>query len=229
MKKLILLFAICLLTATSCNNSPESKAEALIKEEMPKNLIKPKSYDPIEIKVDSAFAPLDNPELFKQLEKSFEISKQIDDCKNEIEMTQMDISSAKSSMALYSGSYSAFERNEYQEAKDEYDKNSSQLEYSMNSMKGLAEQLKKQMETFNKLLNEDKKFIGYRITHSYRAENNAGQININNDCFIVDKDFEEILYSMTSDDYKSFVNSIDMIKQQLNISLDELNKALGTK
>ena len=48
---------------SSCGKSPQDKATAYVEKDMPKSLVKPDSYDPIETKVDSAFAPFDSPDF----------------------------------------------------------------------------------------------------------------------------------------------------------------------
>ena len=72
--KRILLFALVAIALSACNLTKESKAEALVKESLKKALYKPDTYKPIETKVDSAFAPYDDPALFKELEKLEELN-----------------------------------------------------------------------------------------------------------------------------------------------------------
>ena len=64
MKRFIFIFSVALLFV-SCGQSPEDKANALIKAELRKTLFKPDTYKPIETKLDSAFAPFDDPNLYK--------------------------------------------------------------------------------------------------------------------------------------------------------------------
>ena len=54
----LVLFAMVMV---SCSKSKEQKAEALVKESVKKVLFKPETYKPVETKVDSAFAPYDDP------------------------------------------------------------------------------------------------------------------------------------------------------------------------
>ena len=58
------LFAVIVV---ACGQSQEQKAETLIKENLKKSLYKPESYKPVETKVDSAFAPYDDPAFFEEL------------------------------------------------------------------------------------------------------------------------------------------------------------------
>lgn len=95
MKKILLFALITITMSASCNLTKESKAEALVKESLKKALYKPDTYKPIETKVDSAFAPYDDPALFKELEKLEELN-------TEYEGLQIQIKNSKSSMAIWS-------------------------------------------------------------------------------------------------------------------------------
>lgn len=57
-------FAFSTLVLVACSQSQEQKAEVLIKESLKKSLYKPETYKPVETKVDSAFAPYDDPAFF---------------------------------------------------------------------------------------------------------------------------------------------------------------------
>lgn len=62
------LFALTALVLVSCNQTPEQKAEDLIKPEICQNLFKPDTYELVDIKVDSAFAPLDSREFYDMMD-----------------------------------------------------------------------------------------------------------------------------------------------------------------
>lgn len=64
MKKFFYL-ALVAIVVVACGQSQEQKAESLIKEELKKSLYKPETYKPIETKVDSAFAPYDDPAFLR--------------------------------------------------------------------------------------------------------------------------------------------------------------------
>ena len=113
-QSLLLLIGIAFFA--SCSKSLEDKAEVLIKKELMKSLYKPDTYNPIETSIDSAFSPRDNPALFDKLQELMSIAK-------DIESNQFDQKQAKSSMSIWSGPYqTAFGRNEYNEAKEDYEK-----------------------------------------------------------------------------------------------------------
>ena len=61
------IIAIVICIVSSCSKSPEEKIKDLVSVEIKKNLYIPDSYDLADIKVDSAFIPLDSPELFEYI------------------------------------------------------------------------------------------------------------------------------------------------------------------
>lgn len=200
MKRILFVtFAIMALVACQSN---EKKAEALVKAELMKSLYKPDSYKPIETTIDSAFAPYDDPAFIEAI---------LDLGKMNIEYQELEekVKRAKSSMAIWSGPYqSAFGRNEYHEAKDEYDEANTKIEK-------LKRKGKKQFEKVSTMLADERKFVGYLVTHNYRADNNAGNTLIGNSVFFVDKDLKEVKLSMDVEEYNQLQEAIKSFKEQL--------------
>ena len=201
MKK-IFYFALLAIVMVACGQSQEQKAEYLIKESLKKSLYKPETYKPVETKVDSAFAPYDDPAFFEELAKLGKMN-------SEYEELESKAKHAKSSMAIWSGPYmSAYGRNEYQEAKSDYEEANAKLEK-------LKTKGRKQFEKIANMLQESNKFIGYKAVHNFRADNNAGNTLIGNTIFFIDKNFEEITYSMEVDEYNQVQEAISSFKEQI--------------
>ena len=121
---------------SSCVKTPEQKAETLIKEQLQKSLYHPDTYAPSQTKVDSAFAPYDDPKFFEKTLQLAKLSVAMDKFGSEV-------SSEKSNMAIWSGPYqSSFGRNSYQEAKDNYDKAVAKLNKAKDEVAKLSEELK---------------------------------------------------------------------------------------
>ena len=59
----------------------------------------------------------------------------------------------------------------------------------------------KQYEKFVTSLQGERKFIGYKVLHNYRADNNAGNSLIGNTIFFIDENFTEVRYSMEAEEY----------------------------
>lgn len=201
MKKIFYLALIAVIMV-ACGQSQEQKAEALIKESLKKSLYKPETYKPVETKVDSAFAPYDDPAFFKELAELGKMN-------NEYAELEEKAKRAKSSMSIWSGPYqSTFGRNEYQEAKEEYEEANAKIEK-------LKTKGRKQYEKVAKMLQGERKFIGYKAVHNYRADNNAGNTLIGNTIFFIDENFTEIRYSLEVEEYNQLQEAISQFKEQI--------------
>lgn len=201
MKK-ILYLAFVAVVMVACGQSQGQKAEALIKESLKKSLYKPETYKPVETKVDSAFAPYDDPAFFEELTEFGKMNSEYQDLEDKAKH-------AKSSMSIWSGPYqTAFGRNEYQEAKAEYEEANAKIEK-------LKTKGRKQYEKVATMLQSEPKFIGYKAVHNYRADNNAGNTLIGNTIFFIDKNFEEITYSMEIEEYNQIQEAISQFKEQI--------------
>ena len=200
--KRILYFALFAVILTACGQSQEQKAEALIKESLKKTLYKPETYKPVETKVDSAFAPNDDPALYHELAILGEMNSQYEDLEDKAKH-------AKSSMSLWEGPYlSSFEKNEYKEAKAEYDDANAEIEK-------LKKKGRKQYEKVANMLQTERSFIGFKAFHNYRADNNAGNTLIGNSVFFIDKEFKEITFGLELEDYNQIQESIRQFMEQM--------------
>ena len=201
MKKFIYLTFLTLVLV-ACSQSQEQKAEVLIKESLKKSLYKPETYKPVETKVDSAFAPYDDPAFFEELAELGKMN-------SEYEELEEKAKRAKSSMAIWSGPYqTAYGRNEYQEAKEEYDEANAKIDQ-------LKTKGKKQYEKVISMLQGERKFIGFKALHNYRADNNAGNTLIGNTIFFIDENFTEVQYSMEAEEYNQVQDAINQFKEQM--------------
>lgn len=201
MKKLFYLVLVALLMV-ACTPSQKKKAEALIQESLKTSLYKPDTYKPVETKVDSAFAPYDDPEFFEEFAELIKIN-------NEYQDLEEKAKDEKSSMSLWSGPYmTEYGRNNFQEAKANYEEVNAKMEK-------LWEKGKKQYEKVANMLQVSRKFVGYKALHNFRADNNAGNTLIGNTLFFIDKDFEKITYSMEIEEYNQLQEAINQFEEQL--------------
>ena len=201
MKKIFYL-ALVAVIMVACGQSQEQKAEVLIKESLKKTLYKPETYKPVETKVDSAFAPYDDPAFFEELAELGKMN-------NEYAELEEKAKHAKSSMSIWSGPYqSAFGRNEYQEAKEEYEEANAKIEK-------LKTKGRKQYEKVATMLQGERKFIGYKAVHNYRADNNAGNTLIGNSVFFIDENYTEVRYSLDVKEYNQIQETITQFKEQI--------------
>ena len=197
-----LYLALLAVVVVACGQSHEKKAEALIKKKKKKTLYKPETYKPVDTKVDSAFAPYDDPVFLEEIMEFGKLGE-------EHEFLERKAKSAKSSMSLWSGPYQTeYGRNNYRDAKEEFDDANSQLEKL--KCKGI-----KLREKIVSKLNADRQFIGYKAVHNYRADNNAGNTLIGNTVFFIDKDFKEVLFRLDIEEYNGCQEAIKYIVEQL--------------
>ena len=103
---------------------------------------------------------------------------------------------------------SAYGRNEYNEAKKDF--NDAQTKYDKLKEKGQA----KYQELAN-ILAQKTKFIGFRASHNYRADNNEGNTLIGNDVFIMDPEFKEVLYRCDLEEYNQIQEAIKQLQEQI--------------
>lgn len=199
MKK-ILFVTIATLVFVGCTMSPEKKAASIAEKAVKASLYHPNSYDPIGTVVDSAFAPVDDPDFFEKTLKLYELGIEMEDCDSEMKH-------AKFSMMIWSGSWDAYSKNEYNQRKEEYEKYAAKMETLQKKVEKLSEEMKGIAE-------QGRNFIGWKVTHSYRAQNNAGQTLIGESVFILDPEMTQILagYNTDDSDYKNVQMMYEMMK-----------------
>lgn len=185
MKKIAIL-GVAALVFVGCSMSPEKKAASIAEKAVKASLYHPDSYDPIGTIVDSAFAPMDDPDFFEKTLKLYELGIEMEECDYEMK-------NAKSSMSIWSNLHDAFSRNEYNEAKEKYDNYAEKMENLQKKCEKLSEEL-------NCIAEQGRNFIGWKVTHSYRAQNNAGQTLIGENVLILDPEMTQILADYNTDD-----------------------------
>lgn len=202
MKKICITISLAIFLLSSCNNTPTDKANALIKDDMEKSLIIADSYEPVETKVDSAFAPFDAPEFYNQTLKLLKMGVEIQEYEEKAKQ-------AKSSMAIWSDPYSAYSKNQYQESKSEYE------EY-IEKQNAIKDKIENTVNKIKGMMQQKPKFIGYKVTHRYRAKNNAGQILLSDKLYILNNDFTDIIasYDMDNEEYVAFQEVVKQIKEE---------------
>ena len=214
MKK-IFSYVLLSMLLIACSQSQEQKAETLIKESLKKTLYKPDTYKSVETKVDSAFSPYDDPALYEEMAKLGKFT-------SDYQQLEEKAKDAKSKMALWDNPYQTeYERYAYEEAKEEYDEVNAQFEK-------LKTKGRKIYDKVVSMLQEDRKFIGYKAVHNYRADNNLGNTLIGNSVFFIDENFTKVLYSLKEEEYdliqesiKNFIEEIEELTEQKTEETEE--------
>lgn len=184
MKKLVIaLFAVCAIFS-SCQKTPEDKANDLIKENIAKMLTYPDSYESVETKVDSLFNPIYSVDFKRKAQRAMELSDRIEDNKTNIDHGLL-------TMNLYSGPYSnsVYDRNKYKEGKEEYETAKKYNEKAVPELAALKKEMKAQLE-------KGDEFLGYGIEHKFRCKNEEGNTQLIECLLIVDKDMKKVIYGV---------------------------------
>lgn len=204
MKRYSILIGLALSVAVliaSCSPSPQKKAEALIKDSMQKTLILPDTYQPVETELDSAFSPRHSPEF---MELVFDVYKKA------MEMSRLEeqMKSARSAMAIWGGSYmTSFARQNYNDAKEEYA--AAEKKYDL-----LSSQVEKAGKKMGEMTEKGNEFIGFRARHSYRAQNNAGNVLLDEKYFLFDKDITQVVAQWSKEEIEIYTEFLEMIQDQ---------------
>lgn len=200
--KQILAISLIAMLLFSCSKSREEIANELIKDYMQKSLVDPRSYEPIETIVDSAFLPLDNPKLFENIESLAEIG-------NKISMSERMMNHAESSISIFSGRYqSDISRTMRKQAEADYNKAKNEYEY-------YADEMMEKTEVFFDLVSIPQKHVGYKATHRFRSKNNAGQVDITTGFYLFDEKMEKILYACEKKDYDEMIQGVEYLKKKV--------------
>ncbi len=196
MKRLFLI-SLCLLAA-ACAKTPEQKAEVLIKDSIQKTLVLPESYQAVETQLDSAFTPYHDPEYIATVLDLYKMVASLDEI-------DLQMKRAKSNMAIWSGPYqSSFGREQYKQAKEEYDGASSKHEALVSKVNKIAESLLEKTE-------KESEFIGYRAHHRFRAQLNNGDTILSGEYFLLDKELTRIVAQWSEEEiniYNSFFTTL---------------------
>lgn len=205
MKKCLYL-ALLALVLVACVQSQQQKAEALIKDYLKTSLYNPETYKPVETKVDSAFAPYDDPVFFEELAELGRLSA-------EHEKLEETVKEANETMAQWSGSYKAVGKKNYQEAEEAFIEANERMEL-------LRKKGREQYEKVTKMALKEPKFIGYKAAHNYHADNNSGETLTGDMIFFIDEEFTKIIYALELESYDTVLESIRKFKEENDITSD---------
>lgn len=203
MKKSFTILIIALL-AISCS-SPQKRAEKIARTEVCKNLFYPDSYEPIETKVDSAFTTIYIDEnILNAVDKLDKYNTDIQELERKLDWKLIEQKSAKSSISLWSrpymSSYGAEQRRQAQEALKEAEEKIQNYRTQIESLNNKVSSEKENIKTLI-LQCEEGKFIGWAISHSYRAKNGNDNLLIGNSIIITDPEMENVTKHYTEDDF----------------------------
>ena len=216
MKYIHLLLISSIILITSCIQTTEDKINNLVEQHIKTCLYVPDSYESVTTKVDSAFTPYNDPGFHEKLMTLNKYSDNISEHDANIKSEEWEISSAKSSMAIWSDGYSATARHEYKEAKEQLSEHQKKYEELLAEKEKLIKKGKQLYDEIIKETKSPKRFIGYQVNHRYRAENNDGQKLLGDVLYVFNKDLSKMLlvYDLDSNDFHIIEELIKQIKEE---------------
>lgn len=197
MKK-VLLLALAAFIFASCSKTLNEKAADIIKEKI---IVETgDTYTPIKTLVDSAYSPMDNPELYKLFDKYMKGSE---DVKKHITA----LTEKGNILGRYTDRYS-------EEVTEEMEPIVKSIENSISIM-----------ENMDRMLDMEKQFVGYKVVHTYKNMENGKEVEHQN-IYMFDKEMSTIVYQMP---YKEYVfANMQMIeaKETLKTKIESFRKIL---
>ena len=200
--KKVFLYLTSVLSLCACQKSIEKQAQEAVKNELHKNLYYFDSYEPLETTVDSAFnTPENNPDVRELMKIVSEQGNQAIEFASELEDAERSIASLSDAREL--GASFAYDYNEAV-------KNKVYVETKIKrNLKVAWGDMLKLSEYFAQTNNN---FIGWRVTHTYRAKTRGGDPSIGREVYIFSKDFKNLLLNLEYNEYVSLVNTIQKMK-----------------
>lgn len=183
-KSIFLSFAI--LTLVSCVRAPEDKVNSIIQERVKNTLFFPDSYESIETVVDSAFAPKDDPAFYDKALALCNLFAVVEACRSEADR-------AERVMNIWKNPYlDGLGQVNYKQSKKNFEKYSEQVKY-------YTSKIEQEKDYLQEIINAKPKFIGFKVTHKFRAKTNSGNVMIGEKVFITNEDMTQILAGYDSD------------------------------
>ena len=200
--KKVFLYLTSVLSLCACQKSIEEQAQKAVRNELHKNLYYFDSYEPLETTVDSAFnTPENNPDVRELMKIVSEQGNQAKEFASELEDAERSIASLSDAREL--GASFAYDYNEAV-------KNKVYVETKIKrNLKEAWGDMLKLSEYFAQTNNN---FIGWRVTHTYRAKTRGGDPSIGREVYIFSKDFKNLLLNLEYNEYVSLVNTIQKMK-----------------
>ena len=200
---ILVLLITAVIFCVSCSQTPRTKATALVQERVKKSLTHPDSYTKIEISIDSAYAPKNEPNYYEKMLLAGKYEQEILKYENSIKQLE-------SSMEFWSRFHSIYERVRYNEDSvlhDTYIQKSTELNSYVDKV----------YDELVKFTKQPRRFIGYKVIHKYRAKKDSDEDFMAGYFYIIDKDCKKILveYDLDSEDYKTMELAIMNFKNVL--------------
>lgn len=203
-------FTICfffgLFIMVSCTQSPEKKAETLIKKAIIDEVstVPSLSYKPVETIIDSAFSPIDNPDFINLVIKIHDQYEEIDKIKEEIQNARLNEAQLKS----YNYFTTEYDLLRIAQAKEKREAAERKLEK-------VKIQIQDNYSEVQKIVNKGEFFIGYYVAHSYRIGIKSKLMLPENRYYLLNKDLSSIITTWTEEDIEHYNQCLDELEEMI--------------
>lgn len=180
-------------------------ARSFIKQIVCQDLYYPSSYDPVSIQVDSAFyGPLTDPDCVKAATELIDLRKELSSAQSNLKQAIHDIKIFGSSGVFW-----------------HHAENKKNAEAKINE---LTPKIQKREEIIkNRDTSKDHQFIGWVISHRYRASNHKGNVLFSDVVYVVDPEMQNWLlrYMVDEKDSKNIKAIDEVIRKELGTYSEE--------
>ncbi len=206
MKNLFFMAVAAAMMAACGPKTPEeqqtSQADTMIKENLKTVLYNMDSYEPVATQVDTLYASYEDAEMCADLERLQEMTD---------ELAELDkaVTKAKSNVSYWINPISDIGRHELAVARHELNEATEKYDQA----KAKVDAKREEIQT---LFDMKPNFVGYKVTHSYKATGIDGKPMMGNMVFFFDPTMERITGSMTLEDYENARKQIYKLKDALD-------------
>ena len=212
--KQILYLTLSTLIFVGCK-SREEKAAELIKQDMFKTLYDFESYEPIETEIDSVFTSIYTDTLaLLYANEANSIFEEMDNAKTEYE-------NARSTMKIWSDSYTSLGRYKFNEAKKTVDDYLPKIDKALSKIEGIYANIKNRNDKIGH------SFIGWQAKHKFRCKTKGGNFDLGNYLYVFDKKISQIV-SVNDLDNKDTHQLSGIINDALNSEPEEKKEIDGS-
>lgn len=205
MKKFLFFIVTTAMTLASCSSpSPEQKAKKLMEEKTISSLVKPNSYEFVDMKFDSCFYGGNfSPEMF-----SFSI--ELSELYNKYRDYKEDADQAESMLTIYAPSYydSAHNKQQRRKYQEEFDLAVKKRDACKSKIIDLFANNKDLMLAAHQGGGE---FTGFYGILDYKAETNGGMTRGGENLFFFDKEVSKVIGGYSAEDLTDIKNLEDFI------------------
>lgn len=210
---LMLIIAIA-LTLTSCMTN-ERKALRIIDDYMKSYLIVYGSYKPQATKIDTAYySPVFDVTTLAHAKNAIDAEDRYNEALESLDRAEEEANSARRSMALWSGSYDAFCKEQY----NQYARKLKTVNADIKKFTDASEVERQTIISEENLIKESAAKVpsgvcGWCVQHSYTCKTRGGDDTAGFMIFIINKEFSEILFACDNEDEETlkYINKIKSV------------------